>query len=99
MKKTYKITAILHSGALGTRNTPRTDGRYPLRINRVVELDTRSLVVGYPLILDYILDENGSDYSNHYLRASAICDWDFIFNNRIRIETTHSIYELEAIAL
>ena len=97
--KNYKIKSILHSGTRGTRNTPRTDDRYPLRINRVVELDTRSLVVGQPLILYYVLDENGNDYSNRYLRASTICDWNFVFNNRIRIETTHSIYELEEITL
>ena len=35
----YRINSIVHSGIDGERNTPRTDGRYPLRIGRIVEFN------------------------------------------------------------
>lgn len=57
MKKLYQIKSILHTGRKGERCTPRTDGRYPLRINRIVELDVHTLAKGFPLILDYVKDE------------------------------------------
>lgn len=35
----YKIKSIKHNGTCGERGTERTDGRYPLRIGRVVKLN------------------------------------------------------------
>lgn len=93
--KQYKITSIKHTGRKGQRNTPRTDGRYPLRIGRIVELDVNNLAEGYQLVLDYVKDENGNDYRGKALYCSLIKDWDFIYVDRIRIETCNSIYELE----
>lgn len=95
--KQYKIKSILHSGRKGKRGTPREDGRYPLRIGRIVELDTKYLKEGIPLILDYIKDENGNDYRGYHLICSTIKDWDYVYDNRIRIETNNSIYELEEV--
>lgn len=97
MKKLYKITSIKHTGNKGKRNTPRTDGRYPLRIGRIVELDATTLMEGDQLVLDYVVDENGNDYSGMSLYCSIIKDWDFVYENRIWIETRNSIYELEEI--
>ena len=97
MKKLYQIKSILHTGRKGERDTPRTDGRYPLRINRIVELDVRTLAKGFPLILDYVKDENGNDYRGMSLNCSLIKDWDYVFDNRIKIETNNSIYELEEV--
>ena len=100
----YRIKAILHSGRKGERNTPRTDGRYPLRINRIIKFDDESdslfvgcIMKGAPLILDYVKDENGNDYSGFYLQTSTVIDWDFIYENVIRVETNNSIYEFERV--
>lgn len=95
--KLYKINSILHSGRKGKRGIPREDGRYPLRIGRIVELDVSKLNEGTRLILNYIKDENGNDYSGLCLLCSAIKDWDYVYDNRIRIETNNSIYELEEV--
>ena len=54
----YRIKQILHSGRKGERNTPRIDGRYPMRIGRIVEFDVKDIVVGQCLWFDYIKDEN-----------------------------------------
>ena len=97
MKKQYKIKSILHNGNIEKRNIPRTDGRYPLRIGRIVELDTKDIVTGVPLFFHYIKDENGNDYSDFYLQTSMVKDWDYVFDNRIQIETRNSIYELEEV--
>ena len=96
--KQYKIKSILHSGRKGKRGTPRTDGRYPLRIGRIVELDTKDLIKGYSLILDYVTDENGNDYRGYHLCCSIIKDWDYIYENVVRVETNNSIYELEEVS-
>ena len=95
--KQYKITSIKHTGSKGQRGTSRTDGRYPLRIGRIVELDVNTLMEGDQLVLDYVKDENGNDYRGLSLYCSIIKDWDFVYENRISIETKNSIYELEEI--
>ena len=89
---------VLHS-MKGKRNTPRTDGRYPLRIGRIIELDTKDLTIGNQLILDYVKDENGNDYSGKSLYCSTIKDWDYVYEDRIKIETNNSIYELEEVEM
>ena len=93
----YKIKSILHSGRKGDRNTPRTDGKYPMRINRIVEFDVKNIVIGYPFYFDYIKDENGNDYTGFYFRTSFVKDWDYVYDNVIHIETNNSIYEFEKV--
>jgi hypothetical protein len=93
----YKIKSILHSGRKGDRNSPRTDGRYPMRINRIVEFDVKNITIGVPFILNYIKDENGNDYTGFYLTTSFVKDWDYVYDNVIRIETNNSIYEFKRI--
>lgn len=95
--KLYKIKSILHSGTKGKRGTSREDGRYPLRIGRIVELDVKDLREGMSLILDYVKDENGNDYSGYHLVCSAIKNWDYVYDNVIRVETNNTIYELEEV--
>ena len=95
----YKIKSILHSGKKGERNTPRTDGRYPLRIGRIIELNddikNGDIISNMPFVLKYVKDENGNDY-NGYLQTSKVIDWDFVYENVIRIETLNSIYEYKS---
>ena len=96
----YRIRSILHSGRKGERNTPRTDGRYPSRINRIVELNddikNGDIISSMPFTLKYVKDENGNDYIG-YLQTSRVVDWDFIYENVICIETSNSIYEFERV--
>ena len=96
----YRIKSILHSGRKGERNSPRTDGRYPSRINRIIELNddikNGDIISSMPFTLKYVKDENGNDYRG-YLETSRVVDWDFVFWNVIRIETNNSIYELEKV--
>lgn len=94
--KLYKINSILHSGRKGERGTPREDGRYPLRIGRIIKLDIKYLREGIPLILDYVKDENGNDYKG-YLVCTTIIDWDYVYNDVIRVETKNSIYEFKEV--
>ena len=77
----YKITKITHSGTKGERGQDRTDGRYPMRIGRTVELDLDKVKLGKPMIINYLKNADGSDYSNMCLRTSAVF-----------IETMNSIF-------
>lgn len=92
--KMYKIKAILHTGEKGTRGVPRTDGKYPARVGRTVQVDASRLEVGRPLILDYVKDENGEDYSGYFLRCSRI-EEIHASKDALTVETHNSIYELE----
>lgn len=91
----YKIKSISHSGTKGIRGLPRTDGRYHLRVGRTVRLDMEHITVGIPLILEYVKDENGNDYSGYYLRCSIIRGIHFIGDKCGCIETNNTIYEFE----
>lgn len=69
MSEQYRITGIRHSkGALECR--PREDGRYPKRIGRICERPQP--VVGQPMIIKYIANADGTDYSNYQLRTSMV---------------------------
>lgn len=98
----YRIKSILHTGTYGEKNTLRTDGKYPSRTGRVVEFDERDIVDGFPLYMYYITDDNGNEYEGinvrrYALRTSSVIDWDYVYDDVIRIETINSIYELEKI--
>ena len=91
----YKIKSISHSGRKGSRGIERTDGRYPLRIGRIVNIDLKNLLEGTPLILSYVKDEKGNDYSGYCLRCSMIQSIHIVSENLFTIETNNSIYEFE----
>lgn len=55
----YKITKITHSGTKGERGQDRTDGRYPMRIGRTVELDLDRVKLGKPMIINYLKNADG----------------------------------------
>ena len=96
----YRIKSLVHSGTKGERYTPRTDGRYPLRINRIIELNDHpfngDIKLGERLLMKYIKDENGNDYAG-VLATSLVVDWDYSSENEIWVETRNSIYELEKV--
>ena len=93
----YKIIDIQHSGSYGERGTTRTDLRYPKRIGRIVTDETvNNSELGYQLILQYITDENGNDYSGKFLCCSKLMNKNFQ-GNQVILETRNTIYILEKI--
>ena len=93
----YRIKSIKHSGRKGERGLSRTDGRYPQRVGRIVKININDLTIGVPLILDYVKDENGNDYSNFYLRCSIINEIHIVSNSLFCVETNNTIYEFERV--
>ena len=70
----------------------RTDGRYPLRIGRTCK--NLEVHKGAPLILEYVANADGSDYSNYTLRTSTVLGYEEL-GGRISVQTMHSIYIFE----
>ena len=71
-------------------------GRSSVGFSKKSELKNGDIILNMPFVLKYVKDENGNDY-NGYLQTSKVIDWDFVFDNVIRIETLNSIYELERV--
>ena len=96
MEKHYKNKSIPHSGTFGARGFERTDGRYPMRIGRIVKMDLDKLQVGNVLVLNYVKDEHGKDYSGKYLRCSIIQGIHAVSSDLFCVETNNTIYEFES---
>lgn len=93
MPETYRIVNILF--AQGSRvGCPRTDGRYPVRIGRTCYKPEPH--VGYPLLINYITNADGSDYRGYTLRTSAVVNY-LDDGNKLTVETRNSIYEFEKV--
>ncbi len=91
----YKIVGIYNKDKI---RTPKTEGRYPLRIGRCVSDKTVLFaIVGSPLVLQYELDEWGNDYHNYYLRCSKLCRKSQIDNLTVELETKNTIYVLKKV--
>ena len=96
----YKIKSIKHSGTCGWRGTERTDGRYPLRIGRVVSLEYKCLETGYPLVIRYMKDSDGSPMRFSLLKTSNVIDFKIEFRSYdlyVVVETENSIFEFERV--
>ena len=91
----YKIARIQHSGTCGERWTDREDGRYIHRVGRTVELDVENILVGLPMIIHYIKDQDGSDYSSFILTTSRVKILSVPDDNTVIIETRNSIFRFE----
>lgn len=87
----YRIKSIKHSGRKGLRGTNRTDGRYPDRVGRVVELEPTECEIGFPFMLSYIRLADGSDYSNMCLRCSRLVKITDT-GDTVIVETNNTIY-------
>lgn len=88
----YKIVGIYNRGE---ERTPKTNGRYPMRVGRTVNNETVMFAtVGSPLILQYVKDENGNDYSDYYLRCSRLHRKSQIDENTVEFETQNTVYVL-----
>ena len=90
----FTIQSIKHSGRRGTRYAERSDGRYPLRIGRTVDLDPIiDLRKDVPFVLNYVKDRDGSDMRGWSLRTSYVVDFKFD-GDMLIVETNNSIYEM-----
>lgn len=88
----YKITSIKHSGTCGERGTDTQ------RIGRVVKLDIDCIEIGYPLLIRYIKDSDGTSMKFSLLKTSCVKNYITIDDlegivKYITIETENSIFE------
>ena len=98
----YKIKSIKHSGTCDERNTDRTDGRYPLRIGRIVNLDVDYIEIGLPLVLRYVKDSDGTPMKFSLLKTSNVVEVTSVGELginplRVIVETENSIFEFERV--
>ena len=92
----YKIKEILHSGSCGIRGTKRTDGRYPLRIGRTVDIDVTKLTEDAPMIIRYVSDSDGTSLEGLVLYTSHVISIT-VKVTEVIVETENSIYVFERI--
>lgn len=93
----YKIIDIRHTGSFGERGTKRRESPYSKRIGRTVTDElVNSSKPGLQLILQYITDENGNDYSDKFLCCSMLID-KILQGKQVILETQNTIYILEKI--
>ena len=93
----YKIIDIRHTGSFGERGTKRRENPYRKRIARTVTDElVNSSKPGNQLILQYVTDENGNDYSDKFLCCSILID-KILRGKQVILETQNTIYILEKI--
>lgn len=90
----YKITKITHTGTSGEKGTNRTDGRYPLRIGRVVEMVFPLIEVGIPMTINYVYDADGTPLRFQCLHTSVVVS-KIKNNKKVVITTRNSVFEFE----
>lgn len=91
----YKLISIQHNGNKGERYSDRADGRYPLRVGRICELE--QVDMGLPLIIRWVKDKNGNDYCGT-LRCSKVKGLSQSITpeeNIFTVETINTIYRFE----
>ena len=91
----YEIIGISHSQPDNVLWNPRTDGRYPMRIGRVINMNRSRIVEDESAILAYVRDADGSPYDG-YLHTSIVQGIREI-GDTIFIETMNSIYALRKV--
>ena len=73
----------------------RSDGRYPLRIGRIIKKPNPHTLM--PMFIEYIRNADGSDYSGMVLRTSRVIYHSADENGKIVVETMNSVYEFEPV--
>lgn len=87
----YRIIDIWDSKTKMTRE----DGRYPLRLGRIVKEPKPS--IGMPMILEYLRNADSTDYSGRSLRTSRVIEIREK-TGILEVETMNSIYIFEPAA-
>lgn len=97
----YKIENIKHSrGTL--KGLDRQDDRYPMRIGRIISLDMNDILIGFPLIIKYVRDSDGTSMRNLVLRTSFVKSFECIKDENgviswMNIVTENSIYTFKRV--
>lgn len=73
----------------------RADGRYPLRIGRICVKPIP--IIGYPLLVNYVKDRDGSDYNRSVLISRCISYEVKNHENIIIVYTNNSKYVFEKV--
>lgn len=92
--KKYEEYRIVDIRDAKTRIT-RSDGRYPLRIGRIAKKPNPH--IGLPMILEYVRNADGTDYSGNTLRTSRVCGSFINEKGNLVVETMNSAYEFEVV--
>lgn len=92
----YKIVRIQHTGSCGERGTDRTDGEYPARIGRTVNLDPEYISIDLPMLLMYIKNPDGTDIQGKYICTSRVKNIN-VNEDRVVVETWNSIFTFEKV--
>lgn len=90
----YKIKQILHSGACGDFGMERTDGRYPKRIGRIVEIDSDKIQLEEPMVIEYVKEPDGTPIEGLYLYTSYVVSTSKGINT-LKVQTENSVYIFE----
>ena len=73
----------------------REDGRYPLRVGQIC---TKPFAAeGYNMVIHYLRNRDGSDYSNKCLWTSRVSKVIYRNNGDIVVYTKHTIYTFEKV--
>lgn len=73
----------------------RTDDRYPLRIGRICNKPIP--IIGYPLLINYVKDRDGSDYNRSVLTSRCVSYEVKDHENIIVVHTKNSKYVFEKV--
>lgn len=93
MKK-YEILRILDRET----RIPKTEGKYSNWVGKIIDGDNleKRIRIGEQLCLFYTDSEDSLSFG---IRTSTVRDWDYVFDDTIRIETRNSIYYLKELSL
>lgn len=92
--KKYEEYRIVDIRDAKTRIT-RSDGRCPLRIGRITKKPNPH--IGLPMILEYVRNADGTDYSGNILRTSRVFGSFINEKGNLVVETANSVYEFELV--
>lgn len=86
----FKILSIT-----GIDGTPRNDGRYPQRINSIVEIYEEYVNVGHPFLMAYISDGLGNPKCGYLTTSRAV--YVDRQDDLLIVTTRNSVYTLERV--
>lgn len=92
--KKYEEYRIVDIRDAKTRIT-RSDGRCQSRIGRITKKPKP--YIGLPMIIEYVRNADGTDYSGNELRTSRVCGSFINEKGNLLVETTNSVYEFELV--
>lgn len=72
-----------------------SDGKCQSRIGRITKKPNPH--IGFPMILEYVRNADGTDYSGNTLRTSRVCGSFINEKGNLVVETMNSVYEFEVV--